>query len=187
MKQTKEQVALSKFMSYVLRHRPVEMGLLLTHDGKATVAAVVKCHNATQKRQITAQDILDVVQSCEKQRYSLSEDQQMIWANQGHSINIMPEFERRVPPPYLYHGTATRNYESILAKGLVPGSRHHVHMSEDYTTAMIVGARHGKPIALKIDSKRMHDDGLEFFISANGVWLVAVVDPKYIFKPVKEC
>ncbi|WP_259465949.1 RNA 2'-phosphotransferase, partial [Pseudomonas aeruginosa] len=34
-----------------------------------------------------------------------------------------------VPPAVLYHGTASRFLDSIRERGLVPGSRHHVHLS----------------------------------------------------------
>jgi putative RNA 2'-phosphotransferase len=59
-------------------------------------------------------------------------------------------------------------------------NRHHVHLSSDSETALKVGMRYGKPIVLKIKSGKMNEDGIEFYLSENGVWLTENVDTKYI-------
>jgi len=80
----------------------------------------------------------------------------------------------------LYHGTATRFQESILKKGLLSCGRQYVHLSKDVPTALNVGSRHGKPIVFQIDTRAMQHDGLLFYLSANGVWLVDYVPTKYL-------
>lgn len=186
MSQTKEQVALSKFMSFALRHKPEDVGLILTAEGKAVIDDLVHCHNVFRKTRITASDVLAIVASCDKQRYSVSEDQTLIWANQGHSADVDVQLTKTAPPTRLYHGTADRYYASIILTGLKSASRQHVHLSADQDTARNVGMRHGRPVVLGIDAKRMHEDGIEFYLSANGVWLCEYVDPKYIIKPIRE-
>ena len=57
-----------------------------------------------------------------------------------------------------------------------------MHLSETQKTAISVGARYGKPILLKIDSKQMYKDGFEFFKTENDVWLVDCVPTKYLDK-----
>lgn len=47
-----------------------------------------------------------------------------------------------------------------------------------------VGARHGEPVVLAIDAKRMSEDGNKFFLSRNGIWLTEFVDAKYITEVV---
>lgn len=75
----------------------------------------------------------------------------------------------------MYHGTATRFLESIQQQGLVSGSRHHVHLSQDIATAVAVGQRYGKPVVLKIEALRMYQQGFKFFQADNGVWLIKSV------------
>lgn len=41
-----------------------------------------------------------------------------IRANQGHSVPVDVELEERQPPQYLYHGTAERFLDAIMAEGL---------------------------------------------------------------------
>ena len=59
-------------------------------------------------------------------------------------------------------------------------SRHHVHLSETKETALKVGSRRGKPVIFIVNAQHMSKDGLTFYCSDNGVWLVDYVDPKYL-------
>jgi putative RNA 2'-phosphotransferase len=59
-------------------------------------------------------------------------------------------------------------------------NRHHVHLSADKKTAEAVGGRRGSFCVLTISTREMVKDGVEFFLSDNGVWLTDYVDPKYI-------
>lgn len=87
-----------------------------------------------------------------------------------------------MPPDILYHGTGEKYVSSIDKEGLLPKSRLYVHLSNDEETAVNVGKRHGKPVIYKVDARKMQEDGFEFFLSVNGVWLTNEVPVKYIFK-----
>jgi putative RNA 2'-phosphotransferase len=80
----------------------------------------------------------------------------------------------------LYHGTATRNLDSILAQGLLKGRRHHVHLSTNKETMIQVAMRHGKPVLLVVQSAQMHAAGHEFFVTGNNVWLTDHVPSQFI-------
>jgi putative RNA 2'-phosphotransferase len=58
--------------------------------------------------------------------------------------------------------------------------RHHVHLSATVDTATVVGARRGEPVVLKVDAAAMAQDGHQFQLSANGVWLTAAVPARYL-------
>src|SRR5262249_39421691 len=119
----------------------------------------------------------------DKQRFALSADGARIRANQGHSVDIDLALPAIAPPDRLYHGTADRNLASIEATGLNAGSRQHVHLSPDAETATKVGARHGRPVVLEVESGAMYRDGHRFFRSENGVWLTDHVPARYIRIP----
>jgi len=60
-------------------------------------------------------------------------------------------------------------------------SRNHVHLSEDEQTAANVGARKGSTVSIiTVRAKEMHENGLDFYLSENGVWLTDHVPAKYI-------
>jgi putative RNA 2'-phosphotransferase len=86
----------------------------------------------------------------------------------------------RQPPARLYHGTTARFLRRILAEGLRPGQRTHVHLSADPATAAAVGSRRGRPVILAIDVAAAHRDGHTFYRAANGVWLTGQLPPQWI-------
>lgn len=170
----------SKFLSYVLRHAPETIGLTLDREGWADMVALMEgAGKAGRHLDLTL--IRAVVAGSDKKRFAISEDGQRIRAVQGHSTRTVAlTFAERQPPAVLYHGTATRFVESILREGLRPGARQYVHLSEDMATAVAVGKRYGKPVVLKIDALRMHQQGFRFFLAENGVWLVESVPSLFL-------
>jgi len=171
--------SISKFLSYVLRHKPDSIGLTLDEYGWADVNELIKKAKVSGKT-ISLDLLRDVVANNDKQRFSFRQDFKHIRANQGHSIKIDLGLEPIIPPDSLYHGTATRNLDSIFDNGINAGNRHHVHLSSTINTARTVGGRHGKAIVLEIDTYMMHHDGFKFMCSDNGVWLTDHVPSKYI-------
>jgi putative RNA 2'-phosphotransferase len=177
---TKRHIEISKFLSYVLRHEPQVIGLALDREGWADIAALIAGAKKTG-RELDEALIRAIAESSDKKRFTISEDGLRIRAVQGHSTgSVAIAYVDRVPPEFLYHGTATRFLESILEEGLRPGERQYVHLSEDVETATAVGQRHGKPVVLKIEALRMHQQGFKFFQAENGVWLVPNVTPQYL-------
>ena len=175
----KQYIKISKFLSYVLRHEPEAIGLKLDKNGWVSIERLVRCANSSGQN-LSHEVIEAVVQTNEKKRFAISEDGLMIRASQGHSVNIDLGLKPKLPPRYLYHGTATRFLDSILSSGLKPRKRQHVHLSSDITTAVRVGQRHGKPVILAIKAGKMNADGYSFFLSTNGVWLTEKVPLKYL-------
>ncbi len=173
---------ISKFLSLVLRHQPESIGLSLDERGWANIDDLLDAANRTGTT-IDRNQLLQVVENNDKRRFSLSDDGTMIRANQGHSILVDLELSPVSPPDRLFHGTVERFLDSIREQGLRPGARQHVHLSKDVATATTVGKRRGKPVILTIRSAVMHADGLDFFLSANGVWLTASVPVDYIEFP----
>jgi putative RNA 2'-phosphotransferase len=129
---------------------------------------------------ISYDELVDCVETNDKQRFAFDETGDRIRANQGHSVEVDLQLEEREPPEFLYQGTVKRFLASILEEGLVRGKRHHVHLSKDVETALKVGSRRGKAVILTVDTGRMNRDGHKFLLSANGVWLTDSVPPGYL-------
>ena len=175
----KRRTRISKFLSLVLRHKPETINLVLDENGWAAVADLL-AKSAECGKIFTFEELTEVVATNDKKRFSLDATKTKIRASQGHSIAVEIEFEERIPPLVLYHGTAERNLGSILETGLEKRARHHVHLSRDEETARTVGRRHGKPTILRVDAARMAAQGHKFYISANEVWLVERVAPEFL-------
>ncbi|MFJ2321444.1 RNA 2'-phosphotransferase [Pseudomonas sp. NPDC087817] len=170
----------SKFLSYVLRHEPQAIGLTLDSEGWANIEALIS-GAARDGRTLERALIETVVASNDKKRFSISEDGQQIRAVQGHSTkSVELQLEAKQPPETLYHGTAMRFIDSINQQGLIPGSRHHVHLSAETTTASAVGQRYGTVVILKVAARQMQEQGFKFYQAENGVWLTEQVPVRFI-------
>jgi putative RNA 2'-phosphotransferase len=183
-KSAKSLTSISKFLSLVLRHQPQVVGMKLDSEGWLPIDELIE--NANHRGYELSLELLhEVVASCEKKRFSLSDDGLRIRANQGHSVlDVNLNLEAVTPPSVLYHGTVAAFLDSIREQGLLKRSRNHVHLSEDIDTAHKVGARRGKPVILTIQSKSMHESGHSFYLSANGVWLTDAVPVSFIEFPI---
>ncbi|GLH78425.1 hypothetical protein SSBR45G_33340 [Bradyrhizobium sp. SSBR45G] len=164
-----DPVRLSKFLSLVLRHQPETIGLVLDAQGWAVIDELI-ARAAAAGTAFSRADLEQVVATSDKKRFTVSEDGLRIRAAQGHSVTVELGLAPREPPAVLYHGTATRFVEAIMAQGLTPQSRQQVHLSLDEATAVNVGRRHGKPVVLRVDAAAMHraDFGFSLPTTASG-------------------
>jgi putative RNA 2'-phosphotransferase len=177
---TSETTKTSKFLNYILRHKPDAVGIELDSSGWVDVHELLKAAN-TFGRNISRSELEEVVFTNDKQRFALSPDGRRIRANQGHSIqNIELELKPVDPPEALYHGTVSKFMDSIREAGIQKMNRQHVHLSATIETAITVGSRRGKPIVLFVNAGKMSKDGYKFYLSANGVWLTDTVPWKYV-------
>jgi putative RNA 2'-phosphotransferase len=176
-----EHTKVSKFLSYVLRHKPDAIGLTLDEQGWADIAALIENTNATDQGFTLTRSLLQtVLDSNDKKRFTISDDGKKIRAAQGHSVGIDLQLKPVEPPEFLYHGTATRFLPSILQEGLKPQQRQYVHLSQDIQTATKVGQRYGKPVVLTIKARLMFEEGSKFYLAENGVWLTNEVPSTFI-------
>lgn len=175
------RVHLSKLLSLALRHDPTALGLTLDAQGWANVSDVL-AGLAAQGKTVTRDDLEEVVRTSDKKRFALSEDGVRIRANQGHSLkNVDLELSPAAPPEVLFHGTSVRFLASIEEKGLIPGSRTHVHLSKDVRTAEIVARRREGPhVILRVRALELHAQGHAFYLSENGVWLTSHVPATHL-------
>jgi len=167
-----------KYMSLLLRHKPEAEHLDMDKYG------YVKVKQLLTALDIKMSDLEEIVETNNKKRFSFSSDKRKIRANQGHSIDVDLGLPPVTPPKILYHGTATKHLESIYKNGIVKGERQHVHLSADLDTAENVGKRHGALVILEIDTKQMFENGFDFFLSENGVWLTDYIDEIYIIDEI---
>lgn len=161
----------SKRLAYLLRH---DRKYKFDAKGWRNVSDLINNHG------FTFESLQDIVNTNNKQRFEFSSDMQYMRARQGHSIQVDVELEECVSPSLLYHGTAEHFVNDILEEGLKPQNRLHVHLSSTIETAVNVGKRHGVPVVFKVDSQKMYNNGVKFYLSRNGVWLTDYVSTEYL-------
>ncbi|WP_250000703.1 RNA 2'-phosphotransferase [Actinoplanes sp. M2I2] len=177
---TRDQVRISRRIALVLRHRPDAAGLTLDANGWVPVGDLLAALEISR-------DQLDaVVEHNDKSRFAIARrDDGADWirASQGHSRRVAVDLDLPPadPPPVLYHGTPRINLASIMSEGLRSRSRHHVHLSVDVPTALVVGRRRSADVAvLRVAAGEMAAAGHVFHLSANRVWLTTEVPSRYL-------
>ena len=173
-----QETQISKFLSFVLRHKPETISLHLDNEGWVNVLELLD--KSKKEITFTFQDLEQVVENNNKKRFEFSSDKTKIRVQQGHSVEVNLNLPFVEPPSKLFHGTAKQFLNSIMASGLKPMNRHDVHLSTNADTASQVGSRHGKLVMLEINSHQMFLDGFKFQCTNNNVWLTQHVPVKYI-------
>lgn len=165
----------SKFLSLILRHQPEVAGISLDKEGWANVTDILSVTDLDHTQ------LDEVVYQNNKKRFEYNGDKTKIRARQGHSVKVDVGLKKQTPPRALYHGTKAKNFASIQGRGLLRMNRLHVHLSKDEPTALVVAKRReGQSLIVQVDALRMHNDGYDFFLSNNGVWLTEHVPPQYL-------
>ncbi len=126
-------------------------------------------------------ELSEIVDYDNKDRLAFLYDKELIRASQGHSFDVDLGLPPITPPDILLHGTIEDFLELIFETGIKKMNRHAVHLSTNLETAtQVANRRKSDTIILNIDSKTMFEDGYDFFLSDNGVWLTDIVPAKYI-------
>jgi putative RNA 2'-phosphotransferase len=167
---------ISKRLSYLLRHEPEDLDM--------NIQGWVSVDKLIDKLDITLEELTKETELDDKQRFDLDLSNNKIRANQGHSIEwVELDLERKEPPTFLFHGTKEESVKSIRKEGMKKQTRNHIHLSTDIGTAWDVGKRYSKkdnPEIIRIRAIDMYNDGYDFFLSKNNVWLVDYIPPEYI-------
>ncbi|MDQ4134077.1 MAG: RNA 2'-phosphotransferase [Actinomycetota bacterium] len=172
-------VKVSKWLARHLRHRPERIGLTLDAGGWADVDELLTRARAANFS-LTRAELVEVVANNDKRRYELDATADRIRAVQGHTVTVDLGLVPVSPPDVLYHGTTERFLTPVLAEGLRPMGRHHVHLSADVITARAVGARRGRPVIFEVAARTMAQEGHAFYRAANGVWLCDEVPARFL-------
>ncbi len=187
----KDMSMIGKYMTRILRHHPEEAGIVLDEHG---YVHMLDLQNALRRKfknfDIDRDDVWEIMNHDVKKRFESKIGGSMIRACQGHSLGINLDLPESTPPDVLYHGTSIGSMVLITQQGLGAMTRDFVHLSKDPDHAYKVGKRHGEPIVLSIDAKKMVADGNTiyggFYCSNNGVWLINFVPKEYITILVKK-
>merc|ERR1712228_1170589 len=170
------------------------MGLEMREDGYVQLSELLKLRDF-RKHNVTFDLIKEIVDSNDKQRYSMTQEQNVwfIRANQGHSIKCVKSeylLKEIGKYPTVCHGTYFKYLEAVMREGLKSMSRNHVHFGlSDCFKGAVSGMRSSCEILIYLNMSLAMKDGIKFFLSDNNVILShglnGVIAPKYFAKVVK--
>lgn len=178
-----DYTALSKEVSYALRHAPWEYELELDEEGFTSVEQLLLALNesGTCGGNITRKNLEHMIECSEKRRHEIVGDS--IRALYGHSIPGRLLKETAVPPSVLYHGTMHAAANLIASEGLKPMGRQYVHLSVNLETATRVGQRRdSNPVLFEVDALAAYHSGIPFYVGNENVWLADSVPAQFLAK-----
>jgi len=175
---TRDAIAKSKQLSWLLRHGAPEAGLPMDAAGWAAIDAVLRATGMTRA------ELDEAVRTNTKRRLEIAGER--VRACQGHSLAntaITREALERSWVAYegdasLWHGTSRAAIDGIADAGILPIARTHVHLAP--SEASLVGKRANVALLLEVDPTRLRAAGLGIFVAPNGVVLVREVPPACI-------
>ena len=175
---------LSKFVSGALRHFPDDAGIELDAAGWTPLPSLVDAVESTYHWS-DRETVEGVLATDPKGRFErdpgTSGEPDRVRAAYGHSVNVTIGDDDGPVPETLYHGTAPRNLDAILAEGLRPMNRQQVHLSASVETARNVGNRHASdPVVLEVDAAAMERDGHDIGKRGEATYTTARVPPQYL-------
>ena len=160
-------------MAKALRHEPARYGLTLDESGWTSLDALAAA------LRVDVAEVEAAVALPGKRRYEIEGGR--IRARYGHSVEQRVSQVAAQPPDVLFHGTTAEAAEAILRDGLKPMSRQYVHLSADRETALQVGSRRRREVALlAVAAGDAWRDGVVFYDAGRGVWLADRIEPRYV-------
>lgn len=159
----------SKHLAYLLRHSDWP-----DHNGWVEVGVLLN------ELHISLQMLRLIVEEDNKGRFEFSVDESCVRALYGHTADVDLELVPAIPPAILYHGTAEKYLDSIMKIGLKARKRKYVHLSETIEMAMQVGARHGSPIILSVDTESMLQKGYKYYKAQKGIWQTNEIPARFL-------
>lgn len=156
----------SKYLSYILRHKPEEVNSKLDEYGWLSVKDLI------ENSDFTRDELISIVQ--EDTRYEFSNDLSQIRAFHGHSVKGIKYQNEVTEPIPLYHGTSVENHNKIVkSQAILLMSRAQVHMSASREDAIRIAKRHkGDSAVLVIDTESLLSTGHHIYKSEDNVYLV---------------
>lgn len=156
----------SKYLSYILRHKPEEVNSKLDEYGWLPVKDLL------DNSDFTKDELISIVQA--DTRYEFSNDLSKIRAFHGHSVKGIKYQNEVTEPIPLYHGTSVDNYNKIVkSQAILPMSRAQVHMSASKEDAIRIAKRHkGDSVVFVIDTYSLLSTGHPVYKSEDNVYLV---------------
>lgn len=160
---------ISHRLSWALRHGARELGLDMDAAGWVFLSELLP------KLQVAEAAVMEVVEHNNKSRFEVGDGR--IRASQGHSRDGMPVTLEALEDSWalhhgddsVWHGTNLTALDGIASDGIHAGRRTHVHLAAVLDSH--VGKRANVAVMLEVSVERLRGEGLEVFVSPNGVVL----------------
>ncbi|MBI3722672.1 RNA 2'-phosphotransferase, partial [bacterium] len=180
-----DAVRLSKLLSFVLRHLPDALGLVLDKEGWADLDALVERLNASGRLEASLDKaaLVAFVEGEGASRFSV--DGGRMRARAGHTAEgvALARPVPATPPEFLFFGAPRERASRWLSsRGLDAESGRSLRLHESERTARrtALGGRRGKARVVVIEAQRASRAGVVFLKGEPGVFLATEIPRRYL-------
>jgi putative RNA 2'-phosphotransferase len=175
MNPKKETKKHSKFLCYILGHKPDEFGLVPDPDGFVKTREFLKAVTEENGWKFFRKSNIDEILISEVTPPIEVVGNAIRAKNRGH---LKERFFLGHPPKFLYTAIRRKAYPSTLEKGIHPMGRNHVILCSQTTMAEKIGKRiDNPPILLTVNTESAIRHGSIFFQVADNLFLSTVIAP----------
>jgi putative RNA 2'-phosphotransferase len=171
---------LSRYLCYVLRHNPQDLGIELDERGWTDMTVLLERLSTVKRVRVSLGELERLALGDRRRRYSIEGDR--IRANEGHTLPAVRLVNERVvePPQLLFYGLSKEALDPILKAGALepgaggaPGSDGRILLTESASEA---DRRSGcspeeQPYIVVVEAARAAQNGIAFWRSEQGHYL----------------
>ena len=177
---------LSRYLCYVLRHNPQDLGIELDERGWTDVTVLLEKLSTVKHVRVNLVELERLALQDKRQRYSLRGDR--IRANEGHTVgSIRLVHEQVEPPPLLFYGLSKEALAPILEAGALEPGLGTTCIDDRIVLAESAGeadhrsgcAQDEQPHVIVVEAARAARDGIAFYRSESGVYLCPRLPAEY--------
>jgi 2'-phosphotransferase len=166
----------------ILRHTAMVLNLNINDEGYVKLDDLINYFSKKYPPDSLSFELFNsIVESDQKNRFNLIQinNDWYIRANQGHTMGLNPELlltkvVNHSEIPYCIHGTYKDKLPLIIENGLSKMNRDQIHMTTNrYEPSLkhVPCIRHSINTIIQINVELAMNNGIEFYISDNGVIL----------------
>ncbi|MFH1092298.1 MAG: RNA 2'-phosphotransferase [Pseudomonadota bacterium] len=178
-----KRLSLSRFLIYLLGHRPDEFGLVPDEQGWVPLKDLLLALSEEPGWSFVRRShIEELIRDPDGSGFEMTDKE--IRAAPEDSTLTLDYHEVAEPPKILYHAARRKAYPVILEQGLTPGGRPFVPLSTTEEMALRIGRRRdADPVLLTIHAQKAHSRGVLFHRPQTLIYLVESLSPEFFTGP----
>lgn len=173
MSQRKSPEKLSKFISYILGHKPDEFGLVPDPNGFVKIKELLKAICEEDGWKYVRRSYIDeILITLQKPPIEIKDN----YIRAKCRDKLQKQTLVQNPPKLLYSCVRRKAYPFLITKGISPLGHQHVILSATLEMAERIGKRIDQmPVILTVNTQKAQDRGVEFYQTGGSIFLAEFI------------
>lgn len=171
---------LTRVLSFVLRHRPSSVAVVLDEDGWTDLHALIQgLRQRPAWTDLSEQEVHGLLEAHTYTRFQINEGR--VRALYGHSLRHISPGTYEKPPALLFHSTKAASFNAICHEGIAAKGRSHAHLTSSFEYAFTIKEDHERSgsaaIVFGIQTAVALKGAIPFYRASEVVWTAPYIPP----------